>query len=359
MKQAFNKNSRIYTPIKPAKSVWLRVALYVTLLLVLSAVCIFAYFVAEGKSVLFYQSPQSTTQEGNVVDVVKITTFPHGVVPSQKKISEDPSLNEFVGAHLAPTDGTLSMSSDVIQKIIGKLALLNVYQNLASLSSRVLVIVPGERKEEVASHFAKILGWNTQEEATFLSLIQDESPALDDGKFFPGTYSVNIGASPEEVATLVVERFTTEVLSRYSADIESVIPLSDTLILASLIEREARDFDDMRHISGVIWNRLFVDMRLQIDATLQYVKGTQSTKSWWPRVVPSDKYLASAYNTYKNKGLPPTPIANPSLESIIAALNPKQTDCLFYFHDKKGGFHCTKTYEEHVVLLKQYYGKGK
>lgn len=333
--------------------------LYAILFFVLTLTCILAYFVVEGKSVLFYQSPQSAEQGEQGIDVAKITTFPHGVVPSLKKISEDPTLNEFVDAHLAPTDGKLSMKSSVMKSIIGRLALSSMFQNLASLSSRILVIVPGERKEEVASHFAKILGWNNHEKDTFLAHVQNELPVLEDGKFFPSTYAVNVGASPEEVAQLVSDKFNTEILSRYSADIESVVPLSDTLILASLIEREAHDFDDMRHISGVIWNRLFVDMRLQIDATLQYAKGTQSSQSWWPRVIPSDKYLASAYNTYKNKGLPPTPIANPSLESIIAALNPKQTDCLFYFHDKKGGFHCTKTYEEHVALLKQYYGKGK
>jgi UPF0755 protein len=100
-------------------------------------------------------------------------------------------------------------------------------------------------------------------------------------------------------------------------------------------------------------------MRLQIDATLQYAKGSNPQHVWWPKVTPSDKYIASAYNTYKNEGLPPAPIANPSMEAIIAALNPKKTDCMYYFHDKKAGFHCTKTYEEHVALLKEYYGKGK
>jgi UPF0755 protein len=57
--------------------------------------------------------------------------------------------------------------------------------------------------------------------------------------------------------------------------------------------------------------------------------------------------------------LPPTPIANPSVAAVLAALNPKKTTCLFYFHDASAGFHCSDTYEQHVALLKKYYGRGK
>ncbi len=170
---------------------------------------------------------------------------------------------------------------------------------------------------------------------------------------------MNKGATPAEVAPLILDQFHTEVLSRYTTEVASVVPLHDALTIASLLEREAYDFEDMRHISGVIWNRLFIDMRLQLDATLQYAKGSKPSEPWWPKVRPVDKYIASAYNTYKYEGLPPTPIANPSLEAILAALNPSETECMFYFHDKNSGFHCAKTYEEHVALLKQYYGRGK
>ena len=112
----------------------------------------------------------------------------------------------------------------------------------------------------------------------------------------------------------------------------------------------------MRYISGVIWNRLFIDMPLQIDATLQYARGTPgNNRTWWPVPVPRDKYIDSPYNTYQNIGLPPEPISNPSVDAIIAALNPRATDCLFYFHDTHGNFHCTATYEEHVELLREYY----
>jgi cell division protein YceG involved in septum cleavage len=339
---------------------WLKPVLYVGVALVVVAVGTLSFFVIQGKSTLSEQTSEiqlfPTTEES---DVALSVVFPVGVNPEEKEITESPALEEFVGEYIAPTDQTLSIRTDWLSRAMGKLALMNWYQNLASLSSRVLVVESGERKEQIAEHFGKILGWDAATKKEFLALIQGTAPALEDGKFFPGTYTVARGATPAEVAPLILDRFNTEVLARYSPEVEALVPLNDALTIASLLEREARDFDDMRHISGVIWNRLFVDMKLQIDATLQYAKGSKPSEPWWPRVIPSDKYLTSDYNTYKNEGLPPTPIANPSLESIIAALNPTKTDCMYYFHDKKGGFHCTATYEEHVALLKQFYGRGK
>ncbi len=340
----------------------LRPVLYVSAALFFLGTAGLTFFVIETKQISTFLSDDSVsrdTSESVTVVPQALQSFPVSVDPLEKEITEDPALAEFVGEHIAPTDQKLSMSTNWFSRTLGKLALMGWYQNLASLSSRVLVVESGERKEQVADHFGKILGWDAAEKKEFLALIQTATPVLEEGKLFPGTYAVTRDASPEEVAPLILARFNTEVLERYPSDIEDVVPLSDTLTIASLLEREARDFDDMRHISGVIWNRLFTDMRLQIDATLQYAKGSKPNQPWWPRVVPDDKYLASAYNTYKNEGLPPAPIANASLEAIIAALNPVKTDCVYYFHDKKGGFHCSVTYEEHVASLKQYYGRGK
>jgi UPF0755 protein len=205
----------------------------------------------------------------------------------------------------------------------------------------------------------KILGWSPSERAQFIKLVSSSTPELSEGKFYPGTYVVERYANPEAVAPLVMERFEGEVLARYTPAVADTVPLTDALTIASLLEREAAGYDDMRLISGVIWNRLFAGMKLQIDATLQYAKGSQHTRKWWPVPTPQDKDIASPFNTYQNEGLPPHAIANPSLGAIIAALNPKKTECFFYFHDKKGNFHCSVTYEEHVELLKKHYGRGK
>lgn len=320
-----------------------------------------AFFVVQGKKIVndkesnFY----ALTQPKGTFISTSTPQFPIGVNPSKKEIIENKTVATFFDDHISLKNGQSGIHTSWLGKAIGKLALMGWYQNLASISSRILVIESGERKEQIADHFTKILGWTSSQKNDFLKAIENAKPELTDGKFFPGTYTAARGSSPDVIVPLITDRFQNEVLSRYGTAIEAVVPLNDALIIASLLEREAYDFEDMRLIAGVIWNRLFIGMNLQIDATLQYAKGSNPNEPWWPRVVPDDKYIISLYNTYKNSGLPPAPIANPSLDSILAALNPRKTDCMYYFHDKHAEFHCSKTYEEHVAALKQYYGQGK
>jgi UPF0755 protein len=136
--------------------------------------------------------------------------------------------------------------------------------------------------------------------------------------------------------------------------IASTSPLNEDkiLIIASLIQREAAGKKDMNLVSGVIWNRIMSDMPLAIDATLQYAKGTE--ENWWPQPKSEDKYIDSAYNTYQNKGLPPHPIANPGLAAIDAAMNPSDTSCLYYIHDRYRRIHCSPTYEGHKTNINLY-----
>jgi UPF0755 protein len=121
-----------------------------------------------------------------------------------------------------------------------------------------------------------------------------------------------------------------------------------------LIQREAAGKDDMALISGVIWNRLLNDQPLEIDATIQYARVNDGS-GWWAPIKASDiDTIDSAYNTYKNTGLPPTPISNPGLDAIEAALNPEETECFYYLHDKDRQIHCSKTLEEHEANVEKY-----
>ncbi len=291
---------------------------------------------------------------------VAVAPFPIGIDPERKLISENPDVDRFMS-----NEGRLRwhfpslLPKGKFAQFIAKLSRSSWYQ-MAIPGGRLLVIFPGERKEEIAQNFGRILGWDRAERGRFIALVTSGDPMLDEGKFFPERYLVAVDASPEDVAAMVNERFVTEVLDRYTSEAESVLPLGDALTIASLLQREARDFTDMREISGVIWNRLFINMPLQLDATLQYAKGSRpDVEAWWPIPVPADKFIDSPFNTYRNKGLPPYAIANPSLEAIVAALNPKITECLFYFHANGGNFYCSKTYEEHVAKLREIFGRGR
>jgi len=286
--------------------------------------------------------------------------FPVGVNPQTKTIAEQPELATYLEQYVASNHTTPLRTHSWAMLLRARLEQFAWYQQLATPTRRTLVIWSGNRHEQVAQHFQSLLGWNAEETARFTSLVKTSVPGMNEGMFYPGRYIFDLPITPEIAAFTINQRFLTEVHLRYTAEVSERIPLENALTIASLIEREAFDFEDMRLISGVIWNRLFIDMPLQLDATLQYARGSiGNNRSWWPIPRPADKFIDSPYNTYQVDGLPPGPIANPSVDAIIAALNPRTTDCLFYFHTDDGSFYCTENYEEHVELLKTHFGQGR
>jgi UPF0755 protein len=234
----------------------------------------------------------------------------------------------------------LSSKSGVIALFGEKVDFFTMYQNLGNPYIRYVRIPAGLRKEEVANIYGKVLAWNDQDRKDFLNEVE--------GYYFPSTYVLPMDASGEEVKDKMLQAFNKNVttLSKNKVNIDTALKI------ASLIQREAAGKQDMNLISGIIWNRIWNGMSLDIDATLQYAKGSE--KKWWPQVLSADKQIASPYNTYKNTGLPPTPIASPGLAAIEAAYNPQKTSCLFYFHDDNRVIHCSKTYAEHQKGIEIY-----
>lgn len=290
--------------------------------------------------------------------------FPVTVDPENKTVVENVQVNAFLDSTHFSRQAAVGNAGDMFWKVFAIIATTITdapwYQSIAAADGRFVTITAGMRKEQVASTFAKELQWTTKQQREFTTAVAPAPLPLIEGSFSPGTYLVTIGMTPSEAQALVNERFTEDILSHYGPETEKIVPLEEALIIASLIQRETIGTSDMRLVSGVIWNRIFIDMKLQIDATLQYAKANVTTAgSWWPKVVPADIYRRSAHNTYLHAGLPPTPIASPSVAAVLAALNPIKTSCLFYFNDKAGNILCTDTYAEHVALLKKHYGRGK
>ncbi|MBI2409547.1 endolytic transglycosylase MltG [Candidatus Kaiserbacteria bacterium] len=306
------------------------------------------------------------TLESEQKSSVPFDEFPVTVNPKEKKIVENTEVNEFLESSASPLSAAVASAGDFASAALAWLAVYISatpwYEMLASAGTgeRLVLIRPGMRKEQVANAFGKALKWDSEEKKAFLTALPGAGLPLAEGSFAAGAYSMPVDSTPATAQALINARFTEKVLSRYGTTTASMVPLEQALTVASLIQREAGGDGDMRLISGIIWNRLFINMNLQIDATLQYVKATKATtRSWWPAVAPGDQFRKSPYNTYLNPGLPPTPIASPSVAAILAALNPKETSCIFYFHDDSGRFHCSETYAGHVALLKQYFGRGK
>jgi UPF0755 protein len=247
----------------------------------------------------------------------------------------------------------LSARSNIITSFWKNVDFFTMYQNMANPYIRYVNIPAGLRKEEVADIYSKVLAWNDQDKKDFLNESGDTQTDLE-GYYFPSTYVLPIDASGEEVKEKMIETFNKKVVMPASNSVLSKdkVNIDTALKVASLIQREAAGKHDMNLISGIIWNRIWSGMRLDIDATLQYAKGNEN--KWWPQVLSADKNIASPYNTYKTIGLPPTPISNPSLAAIEAAYNPTKTACIFYFHDKNRNIHCSKTYAEHKRGIEIY-----
>ena len=176
----------------------------------------------------------------------------------------------------------------------------------------------------------------------------------NEGYLFPDTYLFPQEATIE----LVIETMKDNFERKYSQIDSSNSKLSKAQIvtLASLIEREARHAEDRPMVASVIYNRLNDEMKLDIDATLQYILGYQKDqKRWWKEgLTNQDKQLDSAYNTYRVIGLPPAPISNPGIASLKAALNPSDTPYFFYITDKNGINRYGKTLAEHEANIKKY-----
>ncbi len=286
--------------------------------------------------------------------------FPVTVDPINETISEDPAVDALFGETSQALEAGASLATSGITWLANMVTRIPGYSQIAGSDIVFIDIKSGYREEEVARAFGLALGWTSAEQTAFLKQVHTTSPELSEGQFVPGTYMVSSAASASYVQELLADRYERDIASRYSPEAERVLPLADALTIASLLQRETRDPSEMRLISGIIWNRLWMGMNLQIDATLQYAKASNGgTKSWWPVPRPADKYIKSPYNTYQNEGLPPAPISNPSTEAILAALNPKKTDCIFYFHDSRGKMFCSPDYEGHVRMLKKSYGQGK
>ena len=240
---------------------------------------------------------------------------------------------------------------ETLKLTLDNLSHIEFYYALANPTVNYVKINEGLRKEQIAAIMTKRFNWKSKD---ILAFVDDSgsSTQSSEGRYFPDIYLVDKNISGTELRDIMQSRFEEKTKNIKDSIGKGKTNLDTALKIASIIQREASGKKDMNLISGIIWNRLFAGMPLQIDATLQYSKGNKKD-GWWTEVDPSDKNLNSPYNTYKNKGLPPTPISNPGTAAIAAAFSPQKTNCLFYLH-VNGQIHCSKTYAEHKDNIAAY-----
>ncbi len=165
-----------------------------------------------------------------------------------------------------------------------------------------------------------------------------------EGYLFPDTYFFLLTATSGPVFATLSNNFSKKTATLFSHAAELHKNWSDTIIMASILEGEAATALDRRIVSQILWKRISIGMRLGVDAPFMYTLGKGSLQ-----LTQSDLASDSPYNTYKHTGLPPTPIGNPGLDAIDAALHPATSTYLYYLSDKQGTMHYSKTFEEHKL----------
>ncbi|GAC1591256.1 MAG: endolytic transglycosylase MltG [Candidatus Velthaea sp.] len=235
-------------------------------------------------------------------------------------------------------------SDDILRKLVAGEAQVAVW-----------VTVPeGYTAREIARTLAEHkLGGRTVLERTFLheglEFNGRRTPSLE-GYLYPSTYLIPVDATPAAEAKILTDEFRKELppdAEPRAKELGFTIP--QIVTVASLVEREAQADDERALMAGVYYNRLRRGMPLEVDATIEYVFDEHHTV-----ITKRDLEIASPYNTYRNTGLPPTPIANPGKPSLEAAFHPRPSEYLYYVAKGDGRSAFARTLSEHNANVARY-----
>lgn len=241
--------------------------------------------------------------------------------------------------------------------------LFEIAQTLTHGTLDAWITVPeGLRREEIANIIKNSL---LKQEVEFDAQDFIDQSKKWEGMLFPDTYLIPKTASVAEIVKYFTDNFNKKFDPIKN---NSGLTQKQVIILASLVEREAKHDKDRPIIAGILIKRLKKGWPLQVDATVQYAKAsiinnqqssaswrTSNDTNWWEPVNQQDvKTISSPYNTYINQNLPPTPICNPGLASLKATANPQESDYWFYISDNSGNIHYAQTIEEQEKNIKQY-----
>lgn len=175
------------------------------------------------------------------------------------------------------------------------------------------------------------------------------------GYLYPDSYSIPKTATLDQLFSIINANFTSK-LSQIKANSNPELNDHELLILASLIEREARTLSSKQYVAGILLNRLKIGMALQVDATVQYARDSKfpAPKNYWSLLAKKDLTIISPYNTYLIPRLPPTPICNPGYDSLYAAYHPIDSDYLFYITGNDNKMHYATTLDQHNTNIAKY-----
>jgi len=244
-----------------------------------------------------------------------------------------------------------------ISEIANKIAIGDVY-------TKRITILEGYNIRQIEKEFSEIFSREMDFTQFYASDFEDQFEFLKDvpeergleGFLFPDTYLFNYLASEEEIVRTMLKNFDRKLTIKIREEIiKQEKSIYEIIIMASMLEREVRTFEDKKMVSDLFWRRIELNMPLQIDATIVYIlQGESWTFDQMRREVRVNKNIDSPYNTYLNRGLPIGPISNPGINSILAATYPKSNQYLFFLSTPEGKTIFSRNYEQHKNAINRY-----
>ncbi|MEW6001121.1 MAG: endolytic transglycosylase MltG [Nitrospirota bacterium] len=288
------------------------------------------------------------------IEIPKGATFRQAVeILSKEKLVRDRGLFIFV-SKISGLDRRIRAGHYSIEKLMTPFDLFRMLRNGRIIEYEVK-IREGDSLQEIGEKLSERNIINTEDfeslssDKEFLDLYNIDAPTLE-GYLFPDTYKIPKGMDPTEAIGLMIDRMR----EKYSGQLRirtSELGLSEreVLTLASIIEKEAKTEGERYLISAVYHNRLRKGMPLQADPTSIY--GIKSSRE---KITARDLQQKTPYNTYIIKGLPPGPIASPSIKSIIAALYPARVPYIYFVSNNDGTHRFSVTPGEHLSAVRSY-----
>ena len=252
-------------------------------------------------------------------------------------------LDQIALNYLKPQKGWVYINKTKLPKYQFLKAISNPYNHY-----KVATIIPGETSYFVLRDIAKKSDYNL----TKLQKAYNKYKIYQEGNFVANTYHIPAYLSEDKAIKYLITQSIKEYKKVATKNNINFKDLKKYIIIASILEKEAANKNEMPLIASVIYNRLKKKMRLQVDGSLNYGKFSHTKVT--PQQIKNDK---TTYNTYKHKGLPKEPVCNISLTSLKAAIHPAQTDFLYFVKKDNKSHRFSKTFKKHrenIKLIEQF-----
>ena len=260
--------------------------------------------------------------------------------------------------------GVYSLSPSMsISEIANKIIIGDVYTKNITIPEGFTIRQMERRFSETFNremNFSQFLASDFKDEFNFLETVP-KNRGLE-GFLFPDTYRFSYLVTEKNIIRAMLRNFDRKLTSEMREEIiKQGKSIYEIIIMASMLEREVKTFEDKKMVSDIFWRRIEVNMPLQVDATIVYFlekKGLMPEQGWtfyeMRREVGRALVIDSPYNTYLHRGLPIGPISNPGLNSILAAIRPQNNNYWFFLSTPEGKTIFSRTYSEHRIAIDRY-----